>query len=424
MSNFLRKINLVHLFLIIVFLASLAPLVVFVLSYSSASYPAAKSKVSDTVFSEDIVLKFSSLKSSYTAGETATFHVDILNLGSSPISQINFSLNVKAASLFGLSVFSMEGYSKRTFVPGRLERICISSEDAIKVSLPELIPSGFYALELSIQPSYLKAPPKSSLIIYVAASAYTAVVLSILFSFSGAMYALIIIGSHIDIRDLSRMYIEKSFLKLVRAHFPTYSLKFSSAYVQVRFPRFVRAYFRVHLPRLAEIYLPMYFLRFSRVNVHVRYPRLVRVRLAVYFLKFSRAYAWRKLASLAYLINVRSIEADTALKRIKRISINFSTGQNFVFLGIVAIIATLFPLMLRYEEMANDLAILAYFSLTIGVVNLIWETRPKVVNPRLPIRTVLSLVALGLLTYPSNENLAYVIILLALYLLVSKLRAM
>jgi len=283
-------------------------------------------KASETVYCEDIILVFSSSKPSYTPGETATFYIDILNLREFPISRIDFSLNVKALSLLGLNVLSIEDYSTRTFKPGKFERITVER------SLPALIPLGFFTLELSAKPSILKAPPKASITVCVKPSTSITITFLTAFMSSSAIYGLLTLGAHVDVGKLPKN------------------------------------------------------------------PTL------------------RRLALFAYSSNVRSEEVDEAFKKT---FINFSIGQKFVFLGIFALIMAAFPLIVGLEGFANDLAILAYFSLTIGIVNLLWETsKHKTTNlkPHQSIRLILSSTILGLLTYFSNMILATVIFGFTLYM--------
>jgi len=120
-----KPINLVHLFFLAILLTSLASILVFAFSWHQASSSGVKEKASDTVYSEDIILVFSSSRPSYMPGETVVFYIDILNLREFPISRVDFSLNVRALSLFGLNVLSIEDYSPRTFRPGKFERIIV-----------------------------------------------------------------------------------------------------------------------------------------------------------------------------------------------------------------------------------------------------------------------------------------------------------
>jgi hypothetical protein len=302
-----------------------------------ASSSGIREKPSDVVYSEDVVLVFSSSKPSYMPGERAIFYIDILNLRNFSISRVDFSLNVKALSLLGLNVFSMEDCSTRTFAPGKFERIRVLPSDAIEVTLPPFIPPGFYALELSARPSALKAPKEASIIIYIAPSTFAITAPLAALTFSSAVYVTLALGASVDVD------------------------------------------------------------------------------------KLPRNPAFRRLALLAYSIDVKSQEADEALKKA---FINFSIGQKFVFLGLCALIMASLPLMLRLESFANDLAILAYLSLTIGVINLLLEMlKPETIKPetidlksRPSMRLVLSLTVLILLTYYySSKILAIIIVAFTLY---------
>jgi len=325
-----KPINLISLFFLVVLLVSLTVISVFAFTWHQALSSIVEEKASETVYCEDIILVFSSSKPSYTPGETATFYIDILNLREFPISRIDFSLNVKALSLLGLNVLSIEDYSTRTFKPGKFERITVER------SLPALIPLGFFTLELSAKPSILKAPPIASITICVKPSTSITITFLTAFMSSSAIYGLLTLGAHVDVGKLPKN------------------------------------------------------------------PTL------------------RRLALFAYSSNVRSEEVDEAFKKT---FINFSIGQKFVFFGMCALIIASLPLIVRLEGFANDLAILAYFSLTIGVINLLWETsKRKTINLKLhpSVRLILSLTVLGLLTYLSNslsnKILATVIFAFTLYM--------
>lgn len=315
MQKRLIRINLIRLFFLVVLVTSLVLTLVFAFSWRQAVFSSVVEKTSETVYSEDIILIFSSLKSSYMPGETATFYIDILNLREFPISRVDFSLNVKALSLFGLDVLFIEDYSTRTFETGEFVRIIFER------SLPAITPPGFFTLDLSARPSILKAPPKASITICVKPSTSIIVTPLTALASSSAIYTLLILGAYLDVG------------------------------------------------------------------------------------KLPKNPALRGLASFAYSSNIKSEEINGAFKKTY---INFSVGQKFVFLGICALIIASFPLIIGLERFANDLAILAYFSLTTGVVNLLWETlKRKTTNLKLnpSLRLMLSLTILGLLTYLSNNLL-------------------
>jgi len=125
----------------------------------------------------------------------------------------------------------------------------------------------------------------------------------------------------------------------------------------------------------------------------------------------------RSLALLAYKINNNLLQVDVGIRRTLN---NFSVGQNLVFLAICSLVMTIFPLVLRFETFANDLAILTYFALVIGVANLFWEnfeTKTIHLKPHTSSRLILSLITLGLLTYLSNRILGILIFALTLYVL-------
>jgi len=71
----------------------------------------------------------------------------------------------------------------------------------------------------------------------------------------------------------------------------------------------------------------------------------------------------RKLGIIMLLIDAKMYETIYA----------FSIGQKFVFMGICILIASAFTLSIGLEQIADQLAILTYFALLIGVANLILE---------------------------------------------------
>jgi hypothetical protein len=89
----------------------------------------------------------------------------------------------------------------------------------------------------------------------------------------------------------------------------------------------------------------------------------------------------------------------------------FSIGQKFVFTGICVLIAAAFALSLGLEQFANQLAILTYFALVIGVGNLIYENlevkRLAKFKSRIPSRIFLSLFIFNLLIYLSNMPIMF-----------------
>jgi hypothetical protein len=310
---------------------------VYAFLYFQNSFSNIEEKTHEIVYSEDIIVAFSSLKPSYMPGETATFYIDILNRREFSISNINFSLSVRALSLYGVKIFSIEGRSERTFAPGKFVRMQTYPKNAVEVALPELIFPGFYALELSTEPSILRAPPKASITIYVGPSALFMPYLGIVSSISGFVYVLLFIGARVDIGRL------------------------------------------------------------------------------------PKSTAIRRLLLCAYLAEIKSQEITSALRKIL---INFSIGNKFILLGICSLIVAFLPLTLDLEEAANDLAILSYFSLTMGVVNIIWEAISKTVNLKhgLSMREVLSLIVLAILISFSNMFLAIGTIAFTIGMIMMRLR--
>jgi hypothetical protein len=332
MRRRLRSINLIRFFLLVILVVSLISAIVDVLSFLQApSAPREGAYV--TVYSRDITLVFSSSNQSYVAGDKAQFDIDIINMRDFPISQVNFSLNVKSLPLFGVNVFSIQGQSKRTFLPGRIERMQILPARTVEVSLPEFTPPGYYALELSVKAIASNPPTDASIVVYVApsVSAMTSIISAL--APSSILYALLTLGSRVDIENL---------------------------------------------PENSKL---------------------------------------RRLALFTYLIEAKSTESTAALQRT---IVDLSIGQKFVLLGLCTLIVTVFPFILRFENIAGDLSMLAYFSLLIGVLNILWETRMKTGILRLnsSIRITISLITLAFLTYFTSRILALTILAFTLYVAV------
>ncbi|MBS7622246.1 hypothetical protein KEJ39_01040 [Candidatus Bathyarchaeota archaeon] len=83
----------------------------------------------------------------------------------------------------------------------------------------------------------------------------------------------------------------------------------------------------------------------------------------------------------------------------------FSIGQRFIFSAICSLLLAGFSLALRLHGLADQLAILTYFALVIGVGNLFWENYKEARPPRFrlpfPLRLTLSLFLLTVLLYLS-----------------------
>jgi hypothetical protein len=334
-----RNINLVQLILLLVLLVSSAVLATYAFPYFQASSSHTKAKSTETVQSEDMVLVLSSSKLSYLPGETAGFYIDISNTHKFPISKIDFTLKVRAVSLFDLNVFSMEGSSNRTFMPGRFERMQTLPKDAVEVRLPKIIPPGFYDLELSAKSPDSEIPTEATITIYIEPSMPLVLVFVMVMLFSAISYVLTVSGSHVSMDRLPRNPVA------------------------------------------------------------------------------------RKVLSLAFSASVLSKKADTAFREVY---LRFSVGQKFVFYATVTLAALPLPMILGFENSANDLAVLAYLSLAIGVINLLWETsRHSSTKMKFPPKTrlMLCLFMLGLLTYFSNRLLGSLVVGFTLYLVARELLA-
>jgi len=126
----------------------------------------------------------------------------------------------------------------------------------------------------------------------------------------------------------------------------------------------------------------------------------------------------------AYVTSARAqiprIRAETA-----RLIASFSLGQKFVFSGICLLMLAAFMLIGGLEAFANEIATLTYFSLVIGVLNLVWdnilELRPKLsqISKKTPFysRVLINLLAFSVLIYlsrPAISNISAAIYILIL----------
>ncbi|MEM3596458.1 MAG: hypothetical protein QXL25_07705 [Candidatus Bathyarchaeia archaeon] len=276
--------------------------------------------------SEDIVLAFSAVNPSYVAGDTGSFHIDVVNLHTTPLRRIDFNLKVTALTILGLRVMEINESSTRTFKHGVRETIPINR------TIPFITPSGFYLLELKARPERLPAQPPLKLTIYIGMSNYLLVLLVLMAFASGFRLSLIIFY------DRLRMIGE------------------------------------------------------AAANPTVRKAAI-------------------QLISLEDQIEITGGQLISAIK-------NFSTGQRFIFSGICILISAALTLTVGFEGLAEELAIVTYFCLVLGVVNLIWEYR-KEVKPlkfRLPypLRLPLSLAILTLLIYFSSSSLSPIFLIASL----------
>lgn len=268
--------------------------------------------------SEDIILAFSAVNPTYTAGDTGSFHIDVVNLHPTPIKRIDFNLKVKVLTMGGLRVMEVNESSTRTFRFGVRETITINK------TIPFITPSGFYLLELTAQPERMPTQPSLRIVIYIGMSNYILGLLILLVFASGFRLSLIIFY------DRLRMIVE------------------------------------------------------TAANPKVR-------------------------AAATQLLSIENQMEDIEEQLLSAIK-NFSTGQRFIFSGICILMSAALTLTVGFEGLAEQLAIVTYFCLVLGVVNLIWEYRREVKPPKFrlpyPLRLPLSLTTLTLLIYFSLSSLS------------------
>ncbi|MEM3004577.1 MAG: hypothetical protein QXO25_00725 [Candidatus Bathyarchaeia archaeon] len=93
---------------------------------------------------------------------------------------------------------------------------------------------------------------------------------------------------------------------------------------------------------------------------------------------------------------------------------SFSVGQRFVFSAICSLLLAGLSLELRLQGLADQLAILTYFALVVGVGNLFWENFREARPPRFklpfPLRSMLSLLLLTVLLYLSLPAVSIVFV--------------
>jgi hypothetical protein len=298
-----------------------------------------RARPSSTVSFGGVTLTFSSAKPSYMAGEKAVFYIDVLNLKDRPINRVDFSLKVKALSLFGVQAMRVDDYSTRTFNPGKPERIFIER------TMPTATPPGFFALELEAKPASMAPLPPATIIVYVEPSKVVFIAPLAVSIFSMAALCFSVFIAYTSPEDLKR---------------PLPSRRFK---VGFRLGRFT-------------------------LSAGVELPAL-------------RDPTARSLGLLTLLIEDKTRETIGA----------FSIGQKFVFTGICVLVMAAFTLSMGLEQFANQLAILTYFALVIGVGNLIYENLEvkwlDKFKSQIPSRTFLSLFIFNLLIYLSNMPMVF-----------------
>jgi len=289
------KIRLFPIFVLAIFILSLALGLFYAFSYYMARSSVVEVRTVDSSRSENVFISCSAINTSYVAGGKAVFYLDVLNLGNRTIHRIDFTLRVTALSLFGFRILETNDYSTRTYVKGNTERIVIERD------LPTVTPSGFFALQLSAKPEGLDPLEPCELVIYVSRSNYFMNLLLLLLVSSGTFYGLT-----------------------------------KSAYVR-------------------------------RVGMESARP------------------LYRMGASLLILIDLSMERAENKLIGVLS---SFSIGQKFIFSAICILFLTAMSLTLRIQGLADQLGILAFFAISVGVVNLIWESfkEAKPLESRLPFR--------------------------------------
>ena len=96
------------------------------------------------------------------------------------------------------------------------------------------------------------------------------------------------------------------------------------------------------------------------------------------------------------------IATNSSISRLRKNYKHFTVGQRFLFIGICTIMITALLLMLGMESLANEVAIVAYYLLVIGVANNLLEYS-KIEKEE--VRYVLSLCVLSALIFLSNSGI-------------------
>lgn len=129
------------------------------------------------------------------------------------------------------------------------------------------------------------------------------------------------------------------------------------------------------------------------------------------------------LCAIYVLVTAPPFERSIPYSAIRRAYLKFSIGQKLIFSGVFALIVAYYPLMLGLEKLVNNVVALAYFSIMIGVINLIWERMKfRISSLKLPppIRGILSLFILGDLIYFASKFLAVIIFVFIFILILKK----
>jgi hypothetical protein len=123
------------------------------------------------------------------------------------------------------------------------------------------------------------------------------------------------------------------------------------------------------------------------------------------------------LRSVASALLSLDFSVEHAENRSIEVLQGFSIGQRFVFSAICSLLLAGFSLALRLQGLADQLAILTYFALVVGVGNLFWENFREARPPRFklpfPLRFTLSLLLLTLLLYLSLPAVSTVFVVVS-----------
>ncbi len=118
---------------------------------------------------------------------------------------------------------------------------------------------------------------------------------------------------------------------------------------------------------------------------------------------------WYVFASLVLLFLFVLLSAIIAYrKKIKEYYLGLSVGQRFVFLAILFLILAAFILAGGAENFANHMAIITYFCLVVGVLNLLIEETKLVKEIDSKTREGICFLAVGSLLYLSGDILVLV----------------
>lgn len=340
-----HRSRLIKIFLMAIILLSFLYLVLGIYAMSSE---VGEEDTTDRVESSSMAMVLNSRKAVYHPGEGADFVIRITT--KEPMERIDFSLAVNPAFL-GLQVFGTKAYSDRGFEPGKTESFDFPRRYSPINKFPAITPPGVYELEFTALPEGKAG-----------GSATTTISLAVmpnpyLFYLSLALAALCL-GIYIHLFKGSRVV-------------PLIIVGGVSGGV---------------------LYMVLKAL--------LTYPVVLPLLLAALLYTYNQKISFEGI-SLTRASEYLSLGAE-------HIS-NFSIAQQFVFAAICLLFLTAITLSAGLETMANSVAILAYYSLVIGVFNSLWEyiskTEEKEAVYRVPLRVTLSLTAFVFLVHFSIAEL-------------------